>query len=164
MPRAYVYYTYRDAKGETGRNEISFPVAVDIGVLQAFLSSTALLIDAVTRCQIINAGIGLEINLAAIGGLKTAPIAGSDVEEGAVFTFGTSADSLTRFRIPGFDETFVDDTSRAVDIAATAVDALVDRITAGHTVGLTNVSPSDQYGNDVTSLYSARESFQSSRN
>jgi hypothetical protein len=163
MPRAYVYYTYQDSKGAIGRNEISAPSSVDIAILSTFARSTAQLIDTLTKCKITALGIGLELALASVTGIKSAPISGSDVEEGARFTFRTSADSLTSTRIPGFDETFVDNASRAVLTSQTDVAAFIARMISGQTVGAINASPSDSYGNDIASLESARESFQASR-
>lgn len=163
MARVFVSYTYRDSKGATSTNQINFPSATDIGVLQEFAKSTALLIDTLTKCQIVSVGIGIDVPLTDIPLLKGAPVLGADVEEGARFQFATGTDTRTGFRIPGFDEVFVAPDSRNVLLADPDVDALVQRIISGQTVLLVNVSPSDNAGNDVTTVFSARESFQKSR-
>lgn len=163
MARVFVSYTYRDSKGATSTNQINFPSSTDIGVLQQFAQSTALLIDTLTKCQITSVGIGIDIPLTSISGLKSAPVLGADVEEGARFQFSTDVDTRTGFRIPGFDEVFVAPDSRNVLLADPDVDALVQRMISGLTFLITNVSPSDNAGNDVVTVFSARESFQKSR-
>jgi len=161
MAVVFLTYSYTDAKGASASNRINFPQNVDIDQLKGFALSTGLLIDAVTRCKIVGVGIGIEIDL--VGAFKTSAIANSDVEEGARFSFNTDANTLTAFRLPGFDEAFIDSTSRNVDLANASVDALVQRILQGLTVGLINVSPTDSNGNDVVSINTALESFQKSR-
>lgn len=161
MATVFLTYSYVDAKGATASNRINFPANVDIDQLKGFAVSTGLLIDTVTRCKIVGIGIGIEVDL--VGAFKGAAIANSDVEEGARFAWNTDAFTLTSFRIPGFDEAFINSSSRNVDLTNTSVNALVQRILAGQTTGLINVSPSDASGNDVVSIATALESFQKSR-
>lgn len=163
VERIYVRYQYRDAKGELGQTEISFPLSTDITVLRAFAINTAFLIDTLTKCQITGIHIGLTLNPLEIAGLKTAPIMGADCEEGALFTWHTTNSYLTNFRIPGFDETFVDGEDRLIVLTAPDVAAFIQRITDGYTATLINVSPSDVHGDDIVRLLRAREHFQTTR-
>ena len=165
-PHAFVTYTVLDAKGKKSTTQINFPVSaatsVSIDVLRDFAETTAPLIDAIIRGQIIGAGIGLAVDLSGVT-LKASPVATADVEEGARFTWRTALNTITKFRLPTFDEDFISPGSNAVDIADPDVDAFVDRITEGRTILVTNVSPSDDRGEDITSLDLAVESFGSSR-
>lgn len=161
MASVFLTYSYVDAKGATASNRINFPANVDIDQLKGFAVSTGLLIDTLTRCKVVGVGIGIEVDL--VGAFKASAIANSDVEEGARFAWNTDGFTLTSFRIPGFDEAFVDSFSRNVDLTNVNVDALVQRIIVGQTTGLINVSPSDGAGNDITGIATALESFQKSR-
>jgi len=161
MAVVFLTYSYEDSKGAKGSNRINFPSTVDIDQLRGFAVSTGLLIDAVTRCKVVGIGIGIEVDL--VGAFKASAIANSDVEEGARFTWNTASFTNTSFRLPGFDEAFVDSFSRNVDLANPSVNALVQRIIQGQTTGLINVSPSDNAGNDITGIATALESFQKSR-
>ncbi|MBZ0275105.1 MAG: hypothetical protein K8I60_03105 [Anaerolineae bacterium] len=160
-PHVFVVYTVQDAKGAKSTMKINFGINADIGVLKDFVTSTASMIDALIKGKIVDAGIGLAVDLP--GGLKASPLADSDVEEGARFSFRTALNTLTQFRMPTFDEAFISPGSRSVDTADGTVDTFVQRILAGRTVGVTNVSPSDDHGEDITALDGARESFSSSR-
>lgn len=164
MARIYLFYTYRDSKSEIGRNEISLPFSLLSGMnyVMTYAVSLALLIDAVTKCQIIAGGIAAEIDIGSIVGLKNAPIEGADVEEGGKFVFKSIAGGFTSTRIPGFDEAFVDPTSKTIPIIGDVSD-LMNAIISGQTVSGTLVAPSDNRGSDIDTLYSAKESFQSSR-
>lgn len=160
-PHVFVAYDIMDAKGKKSTMKINFPIATDIAILQTFISSTATMIDAIIKGQIVEAGIGLAVALP--GGLKAAPLADADVEEGARFNWNAASGANTGFRMPSFDEAFIETGGTAVDVAATEVDDFVQRILAGQTVGIINVSPSDNRGSDVTALESAYEQFASSR-
>lgn len=165
-PHAFVSYTVLDAKGQKSTFQINFPSSAGdsahIDVLIDFARTTAPLIDALIRGQIVNVGVGISIDLVGVT-LKGTPVATADVEEGARFMWRTGINTLSKFRLPTFDEDFISPGSNAVDIADPAVDAFVDRITAGRTILVTNVSPSDDRGEDITSLDSALESFGASR-
>lgn len=165
MPRIYLYYTYRDSKSDIGRSEINLPYSyLSLATkVTAYATSLLLLIDNVTKCQVTAYGIGAELNIATVSGVKSAPVSGSDVEEGGKFTFKSSTGGFTSTRIPGFDETFVENTSRTIPLTATPVSDLVDYIISGETITGSLIAPSDNRGDDITSLYSAKESFQTSR-
>jgi len=154
-------YTVEDAKGKSGSFIMHFPDDTDIPQLVGdgvFAQTTAQLIDPLIDGVITGAGATIGVDLAGLG-LKTSAIAGSDVEEGANFTFTSTEGAPTRFRLPTFDETFGLETGQAVDTSAPAVDALVQRIINGDTQGLTTVRWTDSRGNNVDNLQSAKDSF-----
>ncbi len=152
-----------DSKGKQSTITFNHPLNVDIGALKSAIRSTVQLIDAVIRGKIISASISLEVNLPAGLGLKATAIAGADIEEGVRFTFGTTSGSETQFRIPTFAETFLNDLG-VLDAVNATVDAFVQRIITGQNIGVgTDITPSDAYGDDVTTYISGLESFASSR-
>lgn len=152
-----------DAKGKSGSFSFNFPDNVDIPLVTGdFLPSTAVLVDDVIGGKITGASASINVNLDGVT-LKDAPITGSDVEEGATFSFRSTAGAPTSFRLPTFDESFGLETGDAVDLAAPAVDALVQRIIAGDTQGLTTVRFADSHGNNVSSITRAKGNFRKSR-
>ena len=163
MPTAFVTYSILDAKGARSTAVINFPLNTDIGVLQTFARTTGGMIDALIKGQVVGVGVGIEVDLATVTGIKTAPVDDADVEEGARFTFQSADGYLASMRLPSFDETFMVAGTALVDTAVTAVSNFVARIISGQTVGLTNVSPSTAHEEDLTALVSAVEAFQSSR-
>lgn len=161
-PHVFLVYSIQDAKGKTSNMKINFPVNVDIGQLQSLAVDTATMVNNIIKGKIIDAGIGLAVDLSGAT-IRSAPDVNSDVEEGARFLWRSAVNAITGFRIPTFDEAKLLDGTKQVDLADTDVDAFVDRIIAGKTTGVVNASPSDDRGEDIEALESARESFQSSR-
>lgn len=161
-PHVFVSYTVEDAKGEKSSFNINFPDSVDIAILKLFARSTAEMIDDLIKGRITAIGVGLQVDMAGLT-VKTTANADADVEEGARFSWRTALNTLTSFRLPTFDETFLNAGTRQVNTANVAVNTLVQRILAGQTQGVINVSPSDDRGEDVTALESATESFTRSR-
>lgn len=161
-PHAFLVYTIQDAKGKKSSTQINFPAAVDIGQVASFASDTATMINNIITGKIIDAGVGLAIDLSGAT-IRATPDSNSDVEEGARFMWNSTIGAITGFRLPTFDEAKMLTGTRQVDLADTDVDTFVDRILLGKTTGIVNASPSDDHGSDIVSLSSARESFTSSR-
>lgn len=161
-PHVFLVYSIQDAKGKISTTKLNFPVNVDIGVLQTFAASTATMINNIIKGKIVDAGIGIAVDLSSAT-IRATPDPNSDVEEGARFSWNSAVGAITSFRLPTFDEAFLVDGTKVVDTADATVDAFVDRITEGQTVVATNVSPSDDRGSDIETLASARESFTASR-
>lgn len=152
-------YTIEDAKGKSSSFIMHFPETTDIPLLRDdFAQTTAQLIDPVVDGVIKKASASIGVDLSGAT-LKTSAIAGSDVEEGANFSFRATGGAPTRFRLPTFDETFGLETGQAVDTSAAAVSALVQRIIQGDTQGATTVRWTDSRGNNVANLLSAKDSF-----
>lgn len=152
-------YAIEDAKGKTGTFIMHFPETTDIPILKAdFAQTTAQLIDPLVGGVIKRATSSIGVDLSGAN-LKISAIAGSDVEEGANFSFRSIVGAPTRFRIPTFDETFGLETGQAVDTSAVAVNDLVQRIIQGDTQGATTVRWADSRGNNVDNLISAKDSF-----
>lgn len=165
-PHAFVTYTVEDAKGAHSVTQINFPVTqasnTAINALKDAAGAGAALIDALLKGKVISAGVGIAIDLTGVT-IKSTPTADSDVEEGARFIFNAAAGSSPKFRLASFDEDFILSGTQTVDLEDADVDALVDFIVSGHTLSGVTVTPSDERGSDITSIASARESFEKSR-
>lgn len=156
-------WSIEDAKGKITSFGVNFPDNVDVPLVTGdFMRSTAALIDEFIDGKIVGSSASINVNLDGVT-LKTAPITGSDVEEGATFSFRSTAGAPTVMRLPTFDETFGLETGSAVDLAAPDVDDFVQRIIAGDTQGATTVRFSDAHGNNVAALGRAKEQFKKSR-
>lgn len=162
-PHAFVTYSIEDYKGKVAVTKINFPVAVDIGVLRAnFVPTTATLINALILGKIISAGVGLEVDLSSAT-IRATPDVNSDVEEGTWWPMKAANGAETGFRIPTFDEAKITPGGRFVDLSDTDALALATRLVSGQTVGITNVSPSTDRGEDITLVSAPYEQFKASR-
>ena len=168
-------YSIQDIKGKKSRFGINFPETSDIpltgsyspyGVDQApndgFASSTAALIIPMILGRIVGASLRIRVNLTGAG-LKTSPVANTDVEEGAKFSWRSTVGAPTVFRVPTFLEQYGLSTGTAVDTNDADVNAFVQRILQGDTQGATTVRWSDSRGNNVSTLNYAEDSFKKSR-
>jgi len=122
------------------------------------------LIDAAIRGVVRAISMSLGVTLPS--GLRTTPLSGSDVEEGARFQFITEGGYYTGFRIPTFDEAYIN-----ADGSVDTTDANVQPIIQGM-LGDLDFDPAvqivtglmtDARGDDVGAVSFARESFLSSR-
>jgi hypothetical protein len=161
-PILYVTYSVQDAKGNLSHPKIHFPRNANIPTVVDFAVSTATLINNLITGRIIDASICLTVDLSGAT-IRAAPDPGSDVEEGAMFSFGTVVDSATSIRLPTFDEANLVAGTKLVNQTDTEVSAFVNRMKDGLTVILENVQPSDSRGESINSLISGIESFQASR-
>jgi hypothetical protein len=161
-PHAFLTYTVKDAKGKTSPITINFPANVDIGQVASFAVDTATMINNFIKGKIVNAGIGLMVDISGAT-IRATPDPNSDVEEGARFSFKSALGVLTNMRIPTFDEAQIVSGTQQVDAGNATVDPFVQRIISGKTTGLVNASPSDDHGSDIVSLEAARENFSSTR-
>lgn len=152
-----------DSKGNESTINFNHPINVDIGVLKSAIRSTAALIDAVIRGQVIGAGIELVVNLPGGLGLKTSAIVGSDIEEGVRFAFEATSGGQTIFRVPTVNETWLTGGGILDTTSGDAVDDFIQKVIAGSTVLLSNARPSDAYGSDIVSFIGGTESFLASR-
>lgn len=162
-PHAFVTYSIEDFKGKVAVTKISFPANVDMGVLRSnFVPTTATLINALIKGKIVSAGVGIEVDLSSAT-IRATPDVNSDVEEGTWWPMKAANGAETGFRLATFDESKINPGGRFVDLTDPDADAFGQRLVAGQTVGVTNVSPSTDRGEDVTLLEQPYEQFKSSR-
>lgn len=152
-----------DSKGEESTINFNHPTNVDIGALKSTLRSTAALVDAMIRGQVIGAGIELIVVLPSGLSLKVNAIPGSDIEEGVRFAWQAASGGQTTFRIPTVPEAWLTEAGTLDYVGGDAMDLFIARIISGKTVGLSNARPSDAYGSDITAFISGTESFLASR-
>lgn len=156
-------YSIRDAKGDATSFSISFPSTTDVVVLRDnFAPTTAELLDPLIDGVIEDANASINVNLDGVD-IKDAPIVGADVEEGATFSWRSTAGAPTTFRLPTFDETFGLETGLGVDTSNPDVDAFIQRIVNGDTQGLTTVRFADSHGNNISAFQKAVDNFRKSR-
>jgi len=152
MP-ASIVVTIEDGKGVKSDMLINIPTSTTVANATAFIGDLLPAIDALISGRIVRAGLCYAIALP--GGLDPSANALSDVEEGAKFSFVSTAPFKTSFRIPTFNETLILSGTKQVDVTDTDVDALVDLIVTGDGT----VAPVDGRDADITALNYAREMF-----
>lgn len=162
MATASVNFTILDEKGAKSQVTVYVPDSTDTADLIEFAEEMAALLDAMIGGQIVN--IGACLSVAVPAGVKSDPVEGSDVEEGARFIFESAGGYSTAVRVPTFLEEKIATASKLVNQADGAVAAFIAAMTDGLTMTSTNdVEPTDYRAADVTGIRSAVESFQRSR-
>lgn len=160
-----VMYSIQDEKGKTSTTEINMPTATTFTDASIMAGEMALLVDAMITGQITRIGIVATVDLPVT--LKAAPLANSDVEEGARFQFRTINGFFSGLRLPTFDEAAIVAGSKAVDLTdgdVTAfVTAMVDGLDITGAGGSGVIQPADKRNEDLTALEFAKEQFLSSR-
>lgn len=165
MPTISIIYSFRDGKGAIATTEVQIPTSITLANATIFAQQLALLIDPIISGIITRIGIAVSVTLP--GGLNVTPNAGSDVEEGALFSFVTANNFRKQLRIPTFNETQILSGTQAVNTADTDVAAFITAMTDGILLtgagGTGTPTPVDTRAEDLTALDFARESFQSTR-
>lgn len=158
-------YSVKDAKNESSTFEVHIPSATSLANATIFAQQMALLIAPLLKGFISR--IGIVFSVALPGGIATTADADSDVEEGARLQARTAGGFNTGFRLATFDEAFIAPGGTAVDTededVAALVAAMISGIALGGVGGTGTVSPSDGRDDDITSVTSFKEDFQSSR-
>lgn len=130
---------------------IFFDAAITPAALAAFATAYEPLLDAVIDGQIIEASYTVGLVLA--GGLKAAPVAQSEVQKGANWSYLNASRFKHGIWIPSFKPTlFVGDT---VNQAGAGVAAF----NAAHITGIAGTAPTNGQGFDLTALASAKKTF-----
>jgi len=159
--------TLIDEKGSSSNVSLNvvLPSSITMTNVQEIGERWAEDLDNVTGCQIVAVAMMYEVDLTDPGlSLKNSPDNGSDIEEGARFSFGTPSGFVTEFRIPGFLESLINAGTRTVNILAPAVVEILTDVISGIGYGLgVDVDPSDNRGEDISRLQSAVEQFVRSR-
>jgi len=159
--------TLIDEKGSSSTVSLNIvlPSSVTMTNLQEIGERWAEDLDNVTGCQVEALAVMYEVDLSDPGlSLKNSPDIGSDIEEGARFSFGTPSGFVTEFRIPGFLESLITAGTRAVNVLAPAVVEILTDVIAGIGYGVgVDIDASDNRGEDISRLTSAVEQFVRSR-
>lgn len=158
-----VIYTIRDSKGKRSTTEINFPSSFSFTDVSLFAAQHAERINDLIKGRIERIGVAFNVDVPAA--IRANPLPGSDVEEGAKFQFRTVDGNFTSMRLPTFNEDYVVEGTRTVDLADPLVDEFVDAmVTGAPVVALGGVlHPSDKRDEDIVALEFAREQFTNSR-
>jgi hypothetical protein len=150
-----------DAKGERRSIPLYFTYdsAATLSAILAYCAVTLLDLDAITEAQIVKQSITLDIALPS-SGIKTAPIANSDVEETGLFTYLTTAPVKRSFGqdIPAFLQSLF--TGPTIDLSAGAVSTWTGRFIA---TGGTLVGANQDFLAGLASIRKGVKSFRKSR-
>lgn len=160
-----IVYNVQDEKASNSLMSTRLPSAVSFNDAIIFASEFAPMIQALITGAITRIGVAFTVDLPA--GLRSAPLAGSDVEEGGRFQFNTAGGNITSVRVPTLDESKVTAGSSEIDVLDSAVATFVtvfeDGMDLSGVGGSGVISPSDSRDEDITALKWAREAFQRSR-
>lgn len=154
----------KKAVGGVSSTIIHLPDATAWGDVVIFAQEIAKLIDPLLKGIITRIGVSYEVTLP--GTLNTTIDDEADVEEGGRFNWYTDGGHYTSNRIPTFDEALV--TVGGVGINQAAPDvaaffgAMINGIDVSGLGGVGTPAPCDSRGEDITTLLSAIEDFQSS--
>ena len=162
MASPVIIFTVRDNKGKTSTTEVKIPTGISLSNMIEFAQDLAVLFDAITNGQIINVGIGISVDISALG-LTGAPGVTADVEEKGQFQFRTANGYYTTVNVPCFSDTDVVSGSDEIFQADIEVAAFIAAMTGGLTLtDASVVQPTDSREDDITTLVYARERFRSS--
>lgn len=146
-----ISFTVLDDDADTRTVNIFFDAAVTPAALAAYATAYEPLLDAVIDGQITGARYSVDLTLAA--GLKAAPVAQSEVQKGANFSYLNASRYAHGIWIPAFKPTlFVGDT---VNMAGAGVAAF----NAAHLAGIAGTAPTNGLGFDLTSLKGTKKTF-----
>lgn len=161
-----IIFSFRDEKNERSTTEVNLPSGTAFADVTLFATEMTQLIEPLITGTIERVGIAFTVDISGLG-LGTTAAAGSDVEEGARFQFGTAGGFNTSMRVPTIDESIILPGTREVsqvdaDVAAflTAMETGIDLVGVG---GSGTIQPSDKRDDDIVSTTQAREQFLNSR-
>jgi len=163
-----VILTIEDAKGKQATTEFHLADGLSIAQLGAAAQALAQLVEPMIRGRIVAISVGFKVALPVFGaGDGNALQDYADVEEGARFQFRTDNGFPTAQRIPCFDEALIVVGTDQVDTSDSAVsayiNAMLDQLSVGSGGSAFTVILQDARGEAISTLASARESFQASR-
>lgn len=164
MAQAILTATIQDAKTLSTarvRNQHSVAIQMALGSmtlanLTDYWTQFTIKLNALTEGQII--GGGVTIVPALDGTLRTSPIAGSDVQEGAILAFSLTGSSYVEsVRVPAFNQTLFGADGVSVNVADAAVIAMETLLTGAN--GSYPFTATNRYAQEFAALLSGRKSF-----
>lgn len=143
-------YQITDADGNKKSLPVYVPASVTLANLQAYSDATVALLDDTIDGQIT--GITALVGLTTPGGLKGTPVAGSNVQEGALLSFGIASSNYTfGMFIPAFaQENFSD---------ASVVDENITDFIAQIVTGSNSTAPTSREGLDLDAYLGGEKRF-----
>jgi len=151
-----INFEITDEKNKLASVQVCLADSLLWAVVEAAAGQIAALLDNIITGYVT--GISVSREVALPGGISTAPVAGSDREEGGLIVYN-SAGGVAKQRIPTLNETFILAGTDLIDQALGAMETWLDFMKDGITVSSTLVAPVDSRGEDIVTVRSAREDF-----
>jgi hypothetical protein len=143
-------YQLTDADGNKKSLPIYVPAAATLANLQLFSDALAALLDDHTDAQIT--GISATVGLTTPGGLKGTPVAESNVQEGALLSFGLAASNYSHgLFVPGW--------AQADFSGGEVVDENITALIAQIVTGSNSVAPTSREGLDIDAYINGLKRF-----
>src|SRR6187549_120220 len=141
-------YSIVDDDGNAKSMPLYIPASVAISAIQSFSDTLAPLLDDCID-GVINA-VTLMVGLTLPGGLKSSPVAGSNVQEGALWSFDVTASNYNfSIFVPAWAQTFF--SGPQVTLEDTEPGLFATQIVSGSG----GVTPTDRQGGDLVSVLTA---------
>jgi hypothetical protein len=159
-----IFYTVAD--GDNDPSVISIPVTfvdtLDGAALAYAIQYGWDIINPLLNGTLINAGITIEVDIAAFTNAAAAAI--SDVQEKAEFVFRAVGGFIKRISLPTFIETFftASGAGKEVDVTQSQVTAFNTLITAGFHEALVStqpLTPATDHGEDITTFVEGHQAW-----
>lgn len=146
-----------DADGDISTAPVNIPLgALTITQIAGFLQGTATDLDAITEGKITSINLVIDVDLPS--GLKSAPVANSDVQEAGLITYvAANTKYVWSQLIPAFVQSKF--SGKNINLADSAVSTFTTRMVSGATVSGALVQPSDKYENDLQSVKRGTKRF-----
>lgn len=145
-------YSIVDDDGNAKSMPIYIPSGVSVTNIQAFSDAMAPLLDDVID-GVINA-VTLSIGLTLPGGLKSSPVAGSNVQEGALISFDVASTNYNfSIFVPAWAQTFFS------GVQVTLEDTEPGLFLTQMVSGSNSTFPTDRSGGDLTAVLSGIKRF-----
>ena len=146
-----------DADGDSQTFVVPVPRGtLTLAQITSYAQQLVSLIDDIISGQIT--GISVCIGIELPGGIKSSPLAFSEVQKGANLSFAATGTVYRHtIRIPSVQPAlFIGD---ALDVEDTAVALVIAALVSGLSAGGTTVQPSNFYEMDISGLLDAQKSF-----
>lgn len=143
-------YQFTDADGNKKSLPVYVPASATLANLQLFSDALAALLDDHTDAQIT--AISATVGLTTPGGLKTEPVAGSNVQEGALLSFSLAASNYSHgVFVPGW--------AQADFSGSEVVDENITSLIAQFVSGSNSVLPTSREGLDIDGYIDGKKKF-----
>jgi hypothetical protein len=150
-----VTFGIRDSKGKRSTVPVFFPTTFTVADLQAFVNAFAPNLNSVIEGVIEGASLQLEMTLP--GGLRTDPVANSDIEEGGNFAFTTPSRYKHTLRIPALSQALF--SGESVTVVGNDLETLLQQMTGGVDNSGTQVIPTNGHAEDLIALAASKKTF-----
>lgn len=143
----------KDADGDSKRVPLYVPATLTLTDIQAFANGAMTVLDAAIEGAITDALVTLALTMP--GGLRAAPLAGSEAQKGALLTFDAAN---TNYNHSIFVPTWAEAGFAGNDVVNSGVyNAVIAGIVSG--LGAGNTQSTDRYANDLSAYLKGEKRF-----